>query len=314
MGDCHVDDDCIIPFTVRRHVHVTKFTISTFIFSVCVYFFNIFIYEDTQLELTRKMADSESDSDIQRVILTPRKRLTWTEVEMSLEEIKRDWRIRAKLSQKFAEVCEYYCAYGTFCPAKTKIKNMPNGIFIVSTNGIDHNNQRTFDFGLTEEQKKLVFECLKWGVTTPSNILVTFKKKKLKESVKKSLCIFLNRNRRQVLQTCIENDIGDVIVWCKSNQIVPTDPDKPFVISYEIGDASDPNCYMRIFISTTRLLKFAYIFEAHSYGCYVQVSVPGLPHSHSRHHGCLQILSSYSTCNYQIRVRRRLQVFIYQFE
>lgn len=210
------------------------------------------------------MASSDTDSDTERVILTPRKRLNWEEVEISIEEIKRDWRIKTQITQKFAETCEYYCAYGTSCPAKLKVKKLPNGISIVSTNGLDHKNHRTFDFGLTDEQKELVLECLKCGVTTPNNILITFKKKKVKEPVKKSLSNFLDRNRKKILQTCIESDIGDVIVWCKSNLTVPSDPDKPFVISYETGDANNSNCHMRIFISTTRLLKFASLQHHHN--------------------------------------------------
>jgi len=39
------------------------------------------------------MADSESDSDINRVILNPRKRLNWKEVDASLLEIQLGWRI-----------------------------------------------------------------------------------------------------------------------------------------------------------------------------------------------------------------------------
>ncbi len=110
-------------------------------------------FEETprQCKVT-EMASSESDSsDIGRVILTPRKRLKWLEVEISDTEIKRDWRIRITTSQKFAEVCEYYCAYGTSCPVKLKVKKLPNGVSTTTTNGLDHSNHRAFDFGLTNQ-------------------------------------------------------------------------------------------------------------------------------------------------------------------
>jgi hypothetical protein len=43
-----------------------------------------------------------------------------------------------------------------------------------------------FDFGLTEEQKNLVLECLASGVNTPTNILIIFRAKKIKVRITKT--------------------------------------------------------------------------------------------------------------------------------
>ncbi len=58
----------------------------------------------------------------------------------------------------------------------------------------------------------------------------------------------LFRNRRKVMQTIVQNDIGDVITRCKNNEKVPVDPDTTFVVNYDIGDPNDADCHMRIFI------------------------------------------------------------------
>jgi hypothetical protein len=100
------------------------------------------------------------------------------EVEISEEELARDWRVRAKFKRNYGEYWDYYCAFGKTCPRKVKKKILINDVFIISTNGLDHENHQSFEFGLSDEQKTLVLECLESGVTALSNIMMTFRAKK----------------------------------------------------------------------------------------------------------------------------------------
>ncbi len=207
------------------------------------------------------MASIESDSDSERVILNASSRLTWVEIEIEEDKLKREWRIRSKRTQKNSERYDYYCAYGVTCPAKLRKKMLSNGVYAVTSNGLDHKNHRCANFGLTDEQKSVVLDCLLSGVTFPNNILMTFRAKKVDEPPKEQLRGFLARHRKTAVQSVAQNDIGDVISWCKANENVPEDRDKPFVVTYEVGDTKDPNCFLRIFISSKRLLKFATFFS-----------------------------------------------------
>ncbi len=145
-------------------------------------------------------SSSESSPEIERVVLSARRRIKWQELEISDEVLNRDWRVRSKFEQKSGEYWEYYCAYGKSCPAIVKKKMLLNGVIIFSTNGVGQDNHRSFDFGLSEEQKNLVLECLASGVTTPKNILITFRVKKVKEPKKLQISNYLLHNRKKVLQ------------------------------------------------------------------------------------------------------------------
>lgn len=84
---------------------------------------------------------------------------------MSNIEIKRDWRIRIKVRQKFADVCNNIAPtkLSASCPAKLKVKKLPYGTpqsqLLVWTT-------RSFDLISLEEQREFVLDCLKIGVTT----------------------------------------------------------------------------------------------------------------------------------------------------
>jgi len=111
------------------------------------------------------MASSDSDSDVERVILTPRRRIKWKELEISEAFLLQDWRIRTTFHKKNCDIVEYYCAHGKQCPAKVKKKILPNEVVVFTTNGSKHSNHRSCNHGLTEEDKKVVVDCLKSGVT-----------------------------------------------------------------------------------------------------------------------------------------------------
>ncbi len=108
---------------------------------------------------------SDSDSEINRVVFNAKRPIKWKEVEISEEDLSRDWRIRAKFKQNYGEYWDYYCAFGKKCPTKVKKKILSNGVIVISTNGLDHDNHRSIDFGLSDEQKKLILDCFASGVT-----------------------------------------------------------------------------------------------------------------------------------------------------
>ncbi len=44
------------------------------------------------------------------------------EVEISEEDLSRDWRIRAEFKHNYGEYCDYYCAFWKQCPTRVKKK------------------------------------------------------------------------------------------------------------------------------------------------------------------------------------------------
>lgn len=90
---------------------------------------------------------------------------------------------------------------------------------------------------------------------------MTFQAKKVEEPAKEKLWGFLARHHKKDLNSMAQNDIGDVISWCKANENIPDCHDRPFVGAYDVGDTNSSNFHLRIFISTKRLLKLASFFK-----------------------------------------------------
>lgn len=159
----------------------------------------------------------------------------WATLEITTEEIGRDWRRRDIKVCKDSELWEYYCAYGgKSCPSKIRKKVLSNGVSVVIANEVEQANHRDFSFGLTEQQKQLILDCWKSGVTFPNNLLLSFRHKEVPEPEKKKLKNFLNRHVKKAYHSTIKNDIGDVVAWAKENSAIPSDVDKPFVVKFDV--------------------------------------------------------------------------------
>ena len=127
------------------------------------------------------MASSDSDSNFERAILTPKRRESWKSIEVTEEEVSNKWRVKMRRQVKDGEVHHYYCCMGRYCAAKLRKTILNNGIISYLSNSSEHSNHRSDNFGLTEVQKDIVKECLKSGVTCPDNILTSFRSKDIEE-------------------------------------------------------------------------------------------------------------------------------------
>lgn len=123
-------------------------------------------------------------------------KIRWQTIELTDEDIARDWRVRSTTVQKNGTISEYYCAHGKYCRVRIKKKVLKNGASMLTTNGREHSNHRDKSFGLTTEQKEFVHGCLEVGVNRPNNILVSFKAKGVAVPRKKQVCCYLARIRR----------------------------------------------------------------------------------------------------------------------
>lgn len=144
-----------------------------------------------------KTDNTPKDSSSSTFQYGPFQRIRWQKIELSEEEIQRNWRVQCTTSQKNGTIVQYYCAHGKNCRVRVKIKTLKNGAVTMTTNGREHTNHRDKNFGLTLEQKQFVEECLKLGVNRPNNIMVSFRAKGIPAPRKKQLCCWLDRVRRR---------------------------------------------------------------------------------------------------------------------